>query len=173
MIKYWLYSLCYTIYPCRLCILYVVICTSESPNPILSLHSSFALLVTTSLFSIVWICFFLLIFTSLLYFLDSTYKWHHTVFVFLYPTYFTRDQTYIPCPGKQILYHWTIRKISGFFLLFHNFRDFRLSPISCYIFISIYYFSCFLFQMLIFSLLNNYRNFKLFLNHSFHCNKHF
>ena len=28
IIKYWLYSLCYTIYPCSLSILYLIVCTS-------------------------------------------------------------------------------------------------------------------------------------------------
>ena len=36
-----------------------------------------------------WVCFFFAIFTSLLYFLDSTYMWHHTVFVLLCLIYFT------------------------------------------------------------------------------------
>lgn len=35
-----------------------------------------------------WICFFSVIFTSL-YFLESEYKWYHTVFVLLCLTYFT------------------------------------------------------------------------------------
>ena len=29
-----------------------------------------------------WVCFFFVIFTSLMYFLDSSYKWYHTVFFF-------------------------------------------------------------------------------------------
>ena len=37
IIKHWLYSLCCTIYPCYLFILYVVVCTSSSPAAILSL----------------------------------------------------------------------------------------------------------------------------------------
>ena len=36
-----------------------------------------------------WVCFFFVLFTTLLYFLDSTYKWYHTMFVFLCLTYFT------------------------------------------------------------------------------------
>ena len=31
-----------------------------------------------------WVCFFFVIFTWLLYFLDLTYKWYHTAFVFLW-----------------------------------------------------------------------------------------
>ena len=41
-------------------------------------------LVTTSLFSISWACLFFVIFTSLLHFLDSTYKWYDTIFVFVW-----------------------------------------------------------------------------------------
>ena len=36
-----------------------------------------------------WVCFFFVIFTSLLYSLDTTYKWYHIVFVVLCMTYFT------------------------------------------------------------------------------------
>ena len=49
---------------------------------------SFSPLVTTSLLSVSVVCFFFVIFTSLLYFLDSTYKWYHTIFVFLWLTWF-------------------------------------------------------------------------------------
>ena len=38
-----------------------------------------------------WVCFFFVIFTSLMYFLDFSYKWYHTVFFFL--TYFTYHNT--------------------------------------------------------------------------------
>ena len=38
-----------------------------------------------------WVCFSFVIFTSLMYFLDSSYKWYHTVFFFL--TYFTYHNT--------------------------------------------------------------------------------
>ena len=27
----------------------------------------------------------------------------------------TRDRTYVPCVVRQILYHWTTRKVPGFF----------------------------------------------------------
>ena len=37
-----------------------------------------------------WVCFFFATFTSLLYFLDSTCKWCHRIFVFLRLTYFTK-----------------------------------------------------------------------------------
>ena len=40
-----------------------------------------------------WVCFYFVIFTSLFYFLDSTYKWYHTVFTLLRLTYFTEHKT--------------------------------------------------------------------------------
>ena len=49
-------------------------------------------LVNTGLFYL-WVCFFCILFTSLLYFLDSTYKQYHTVFVFLCLTCFTQHNT--------------------------------------------------------------------------------
>ena len=39
-----------------------------------------------------WVCFCLLY--SLVYFLDSTSKWYHTVFIFLYLTYFTQHNIF-------------------------------------------------------------------------------
>ena len=45
---------------------------------------SLSRLVTTSLFCIYRSVSFFATFTSLLYFLDSTYKWQHTVYVFLW-----------------------------------------------------------------------------------------
>ena len=56
----------------------------SSPTPILPCPPSLSPLVTTSLFSRSWVCFFFVLFTSLLYFLDSTDKRYHTVFVFLW-----------------------------------------------------------------------------------------
>ena len=60
--------------------LYLTACTSCSPIPFCP-----SPLATTSLFSIsVSAFFFLLIFTSLLYFfLDSTYKWYHAIYFLL------------------------------------------------------------------------------------------
>ena len=51
IIKYWLYSVCCTIYPWSLFIFYMVACTSLSPT-LISLSPSPSPLVTTSLFSI-------------------------------------------------------------------------------------------------------------------------
>ena len=47
-------------------------------------------LVTTSIFSISVIFFFFVILSSSLYILDSTYKWYHTVSVFLCLTCFSK-----------------------------------------------------------------------------------
>ena len=50
-------------------------------------------LVTTSLSSTSVSLFLLYLYSHLLCFLDSTYKWYHTVFVFLCLTYFTKHNT--------------------------------------------------------------------------------
>ena len=52
MIKHWLHSLCCTIYPCSLFILYKVVCTSYSLTSILSLLPFLSPLINISLFSI-------------------------------------------------------------------------------------------------------------------------
>ena len=53
---------------------------------------------------------FFAIFTDLLYFYDSTHKWHHTVYVFLCLPYFTKHNTLQvhPCCKWQsfILFLW-------------------------------------------------------------------
>ena len=49
--------LCCTVYPCCLFILYIVVCIRESPTAILFLPPSLPLLVTTSLFSYLRVCF--------------------------------------------------------------------------------------------------------------------
>ena len=75
--KYWLYSLCCTIHPLGYLIpssLYLLLPHPYITPPCLPL-------VTTSLFS-TSVSLLLFLFTSLLYFLDSPYK-YHTVFVFL------------------------------------------------------------------------------------------
>ena len=51
IIKYWLYSLCCMLHPYNLFILYLVVCTSESPPLILPLRLPLSPLVTTNLFS--------------------------------------------------------------------------------------------------------------------------
>ena len=111
--KNWLYSLCCTIYPYSLFILYLVVCTSQSPTPILPLPPSLYPLIITSLFSIS-VCFFFVIFISLFDFLDSTYKWYPTVFIFLHLTYFTKHNTLqvYPCCCKWqnliLFYGWVV-----------------------------------------------------------------
>ena len=81
ILKYWPSSLCCTIYPCSLFILYIIVCTSKFHTPILSLPWSLSLLVCSLC---VWVCFLFVISTSLFYFLDSTCEWYHTFFVFVW-----------------------------------------------------------------------------------------
>ena len=74
VIKYWLYTPCYAVYP--MCLLLSYPCITP---PVLFLpipNHSFIVCIC------VW--FFLVVYTSCLYFLDSIYKWYHTVFVFLW-----------------------------------------------------------------------------------------
>ena len=79
--KYWLY------FPCCTVILSWAYLKPNSlylPLPDLCIYPSrLSLLVTTSLFSIS-VSLLLVIFTSLLYVSDYTYKWYHTVFLSLY-----------------------------------------------------------------------------------------
>ena len=81
------------------------------------MHSSLYLLIPYSIFPssasfsplYLWVCSFLvtsllLVFTSLLYILDSTYKWYHTVFIFLSDLFYT-------CCSKRrcfIFYAWVV-----------------------------------------------------------------
>ena len=60
--------------------LYPIACTSPPPSLYCRSHS----VVTTHLFSISVSLLFVVIFTSLLCFLDPTYKWYHIVCVFLW-----------------------------------------------------------------------------------------
>ena len=77
------------------------------------LAPSLSPLVTTSLFSIS-VSLFLFCYIHSFYFLDSTYKWYHTVFVFLCLTYFTEHNTLQvnPC-----CYKWQI--FIFFMVIFH------------------------------------------------------
>ena len=76
ILKYWLHSLYFTIYPCILFILYVIVHTSINPLP-LSCPSppSLTTMIITSLSPLSVGLFLFLVFSSLLYFLDSTYKY--------------------------------------------------------------------------------------------------
>ena len=84
--KYWLCSPCCTTHPWA----YLTLSSLYLPLPYPYIPPTPQALVC-SLY--LWVCFFFVIFISLLYFLDSTYKWYHTVFVFLYLTYFTWQNT--------------------------------------------------------------------------------
>ena len=85
-------SLCYTVGPYQLSILYIVVCICQSQSPNLSLcpflpgnhkfvfytcNSTSAVQITS------FVCFFL----------DSTYKQYHMIFVFLCLTYITLSMT--------------------------------------------------------------------------------
>ena len=59
-----------------------------SPIPL-----SISSLATTSLFSLSMDLFLFCYICSFAFFLDSTYKWKHTVFVFICHTYFTKHNT--------------------------------------------------------------------------------
>lgn len=79
ILKYWLHSLCCTIYPCSLCIiLYFLITKLYFPSP-QCYWKACSLYLCLLLFVII---------TSLLYFLYSTHKWYQTVFVCLCLIYF-------------------------------------------------------------------------------------
>ena len=58
LLKNWLYSLCCTISPYSLLTLYIVLCTSYFPSPVLSLPPFLSPLITTSLFSVNLLLFF-------------------------------------------------------------------------------------------------------------------
>ena len=79
----------------------------------LPFHPPVSPLRNTSLFSVSISLFSLVIYVVLLYLLDSTYQWNHTVFVFLYMTYFIKRKTLQvhPCSQKWqdfIFYGWVI-----------------------------------------------------------------
>ena len=95
-----------------------------SYNPVITFFSlypyiappSFPLLASVFSISVnlLSLCFFFVLITSWLYFLDSTYKWYHTVFVFLCLTYFMKHNALQvhPCCCKWqnfiLLYGWVI-----------------------------------------------------------------
>ena len=124
IVKYWLYSLFYTIDPCNLFISYIVVWTSELPTSILPLLHSFSALVTTSLFSIS-VSLFLSFFFLISFFKKS---WLHSIFVAEWGLLllrclglgcpmacvirvpWPRDQIHVPCIGRQILNHWISKK---------------------------------------------------------------
>ena len=117
------YSLYCIIYPHSLFILYIVVCTLN-PLPLYCSSSSlFSLMI--SLFSISLSLFLFCYITSLLYFLDSTCKWYHTVSLFLYLIYFTEHNTIQVCPWHNFILFYG--KISFFFFLPH-----LLYPFICW-----------------------------------------
>ena len=76
--KYWLYSLCCTMHP------WTYLTPKRLYLPPLHCPSPLSSLVTINLFSVsvrLFPFFFIIIFTSLLHFLDLTYKWYYAVFV--------------------------------------------------------------------------------------------
>lgn len=87
IIKYWLYSLCCTLHPVSNLfthfIFYLLI-----PYPYFATPPHFSPLLIISLFSI-FVNLFLCCISRLLYFLDSTYMWRNTVFVFVWLTSLT------------------------------------------------------------------------------------
>ena len=67
---------------------HTAICVSQSPTPVFSLLSSLSPLISS-----LWVCFIFLIFTSVFYFLDFTYKWGNTAFIFVRLTRFSYNNT--------------------------------------------------------------------------------
>ena len=65
-------------------------------------NASLPSLVNTSCSLYMWVCFFFVIFTSLLYFLESTYKWYHTIFVF----FCLISLAYLPCKVHPCCCKW-------------------------------------------------------------------
>ena len=89
IIKYWIYSLCRTIYLCSLFILYLVVCTF-TPTPILLFLPSFpSLEMTCSLY--LWVCFCFVIFIGLFYFFKCYIS---DSIQYLSLSYFTKHNTF-------------------------------------------------------------------------------
>lgn len=102
----WISSLCCTAGPHGLAILHAIVCIYQPQTP----HPSHSLplpspLATTSLVSMSVSLFLSDRCAHLCYILDSIQKWHHTVFVSLCLTYFTRCETVPlhPCCSKPKL----------------------------------------------------------------------
>ena len=77
-IRYWLYSLCCTMYSSSLCILYLGVYTPLIPSPYPALPPSLSPLRITSFFSVL-VCWHPFLLYSLVLFLDPMFKWSHTV----------------------------------------------------------------------------------------------
>jgi len=79
-------SLCNTVGPCCLFIPYILswICWSQTPNPSLPYTPSHLATIQVCLLCL-WVCFCFID----KFILDSTCKWYHLAFVFLFLTYFT------------------------------------------------------------------------------------
>ena len=81
-------SLCCTVYPCWLSVLYVYVYV----NPKLLIYHPARILyplVIISLFLCLWVCFCFVNKLTCIFFLDSSYKWYHMIFVFPSLAYFT------------------------------------------------------------------------------------
>ena len=106
-------SLCYTVGPSLLSILYTVVCICYSKILNLFPLSHLSLLVTIGLFSISVSVFlpYKQIHFYHFFFLRSTYKWYLRIFVFLCLAYFTQYEVYL---GLSMLLQMT---------LFHSFYE--------------------------------------------------
>ena len=116
IIKYWLYFLWCTVYHCSLFILYIIVCTSYP----LHLYCSFPFPLL-----VLYTCeFFIVLFTGVS-FLGFKYMSNHTVFVFLYLTYFTNQ-----IPSKSI--HVVASGKISFFAIFNCiYMPYILYPFIC------------------------------------------
>ena len=63
-----------------------------------------------------WVCFFFVIFTSLMYFFDSSYKWYHSVFFLTYFTYHNTLQAHPCCCKWQNFILFMPKQYSIFFI---------------------------------------------------------
>ena len=113
--KYWLYSLrCAT--RAWACLTLGGLCL---PHPRISPRPSFPPLLC-SLY--LWVCFFFVIFTSLLYFLDSTFKWY--CLCLTYFPYYNAFEVH-PCCSKWqnfvLFYRWILFRCV--YLSIHSFTD--------------------------------------------------
>ena len=122
IIRYWLYFLWCKVYPCSLFILYIIVCTSYP----LHLYCFFLFpLPTTNHLLVLYTCeFFIVLFTGFS-FLGSKYMSNHTVFVFLYLTYFTNQ---IPSKSIHVV---ASGKISFFFIFNCRYMPYLLYPFIC------------------------------------------
>ena len=70
-----------------------------------------------------WVLYFSVLLTSLLYFVDSMYKWYHTVFLFLCLTYFTKHNAHhsLSMMVQMAKFHSSLWLSNSWFYIYHIF----------------------------------------------------